>query len=78
MAYTHYMCCCGCQKVVTLVEQVTVDLWPNGYPRYSFRHSCATSKEGQGTTAPRVIPDGPLDREQALALIPFGDLGWPA
>lgn len=77
-SYTHYMCCRDCGQVAILVEQETVDRWPNGYPRFSFRHTCAKTKEGQGTTAPRKIPNGPLDREAALALIPFGKLDWPS
>jgi hypothetical protein len=76
--YTHYTSCCNCQKVVALLEYETVEMWPNGYPRDQFRHSCATEGQGSGTLAPRIIPNGPLDREQALALLPFGELDWPA
>lgn len=75
--FTHYMCCLDCGNVVTLLEQETVEMWPNGYPAAQFKHKCSEDQKGQGTTAPRIIPGGPMDREQALARIPFGKLGWP-
>lgn len=78
MTYTHYTCCYDCHKVVALLEQETVDMWPNGYPRMQFRHSCAREKQGSGTTAPRIIPGGALNREQALELLPFSELDWPS
>lgn len=75
-SYTHYMCCRDCGQVVTLIEDETVKMWPNGYPVSQFSHGCGEGRKGRGTTAPKRIPDGPYDREQALAALPLRSLHW--
>jgi len=77
--YTHYVKCRSCNEVVALWELETVDQWPTGYhgtKDEGFAHGCGEGQKGYGTSAPITIPGGPLSREEALKLIPFGKLSW--
>ena len=78
-SYTHYVKCRSCGNVVALWELPTVNQWPTGWhgnKDEGFVHGCASGDRGFGTTAPVRIDDGPLNREEALKLLPFGRLRW--